>query len=155
MARVQEEIKLANLSEMPKFKETQSLPYLSAVIKEAMRLHTPVGLMLERVVPAGGVTLCSQEVKEGTIVGCNPYFIHRSKDVYGKAYDVDEFWPERWLEADQKQKSKMDRYFMDFGSGKRMCIGRNISLLEIYKLVPLLLVRFDIQLAHPERDWHV
>lgn len=129
---------------MPTFKETYPLPYLGAVIKEALRLHTPVGLILERLVPAGGVTVSQREFPEGTIVGCNPHVIHRSKAVYGKSYDVDEFWPERWLEADALTKSDMDRFFMAFGSGKRVCIGRNISMLEIYKLVPLLLARFKV-----------
>lgn len=109
-----------------------------------MRLHTPVGLILERVVPEGGVTLCGHLVPPGTIVGCNPHVIHRSKEIYGQQYDVDEYWPERWLEADDVAKAEMDRYFMAFGSGKRICIGRNISLLEIYKLVPLLLTRFKV-----------
>ena len=31
-----------------------------------------------------------------------------------------------------------------FGSGKRTCIGKNISLLEVHKLVPLLLMRFKV-----------
>lgn len=35
-----------------------SLEYLQAVVKEAMRLHPPVGLMNPRVVPDGGATIC-------------------------------------------------------------------------------------------------
>ena len=37
-----------------------SLPYLQAVVKEAMRLHPPVGLMNPRVVPVGGATICGR-----------------------------------------------------------------------------------------------
>lgn len=146
MGKLKEELRAAELSELPTFKETYPLPYLTSVIKESLRLHAPVGLLLERVVPAGGVTLSGHDFPEGTIVGCNPYVIHRSKEVYGQKYNVDEFWPERWLEADETSKSNMDRYFLAFGSGKRVCIGRNISMLEIYKLVPLLLERFKASL---------
>jgi hypothetical protein len=39
----------------------------------------------------------------------------------------------------------MERFFMAFGSGKRTCIGKNISLLEVYKLVPLLLSKFNVR----------
>lgn len=146
MRRLQDEISAANLSELPKWKETSKLPYLGAVIKEAMRIHSPVGLILERVVPEGGVTICGQYLPEGTIVGCNPAVIGHSKKIYGQDYCVDQFWPERWLEADETLKAQMDRCFMAFGSGKRTCIGKNISLLEIHKLVPLLLTKFKVRL---------
>ncbi|KIW29940.1 uncharacterized protein PV07_05724 [Cladophialophora immunda] len=60
--RLQAELQNAKLSDFPKFKETYHLPSLSAVIKEAIRLHTPVGLILERVVPQGGVILSEREI---------------------------------------------------------------------------------------------
>ena len=42
------------------FKESQEMPYLQAVIKEALRMHPATGLPLERVVPEGGVTMCER-----------------------------------------------------------------------------------------------
>ncbi|EXJ74852.1 uncharacterized protein A1O5_01548 [Cladophialophora psammophila CBS 110553] len=151
MARLMAELNSADLSPLPQWRETSSLPYLGAVIKEALRLHTPVGLILERIVPKGGVTLCGHFFPEGTIVGCNPAVIHRDKRVYGRRYSVDEYRPERWLEADEEEKGEMERCFMAFGSGKRTCIGKNISLLEVHKLVPLLLKRFKFRLVDPEK----
>ncbi|KAL6410948.1 hypothetical protein AUP68_07380 [Ilyonectria robusta] len=47
------------------FKETQEMPYLQAVIKEALRLHPAVGLPLERVVPEGGATIAGQFFPSG------------------------------------------------------------------------------------------
>ena len=43
--------------------------------------------------------------------------------------------------------------YLQFGAGARTCIGKNISLLEMSKLVPQVLRRFDFELAHPDRDW--
>ena len=55
-----------------------------------------------------------------------------------------------------------------FGAGSRTCIGKNVSYLEMYKLVPAMLRSFDvsnpnskhaplivwqIELAFPDRDW--
>lgn len=48
------------LSTPPTFKETQKMPYLQAVLKEALRVHPATGLPLERVVPEGGVTICGR-----------------------------------------------------------------------------------------------
>lgn len=42
------------------FKESQGMPYLQAVIKEALRMHPAVGLPLERVVPPGGAEICNR-----------------------------------------------------------------------------------------------
>ncbi|KAH0842829.1 hypothetical protein FOPE_08363 [Fonsecaea pedrosoi] len=144
MAKLMAELDSTNLSPLPQWRETSNLPYLGAVIKEALRLHTPVGFILERIVPKGGATLCGHFFPEGTIVGCNPAVIHRDKRVYGRRYSVDSYRPERWLEADDEERGEMERCFMAFGSGKRTCIGKNISLLEMYKLVPLLLKRFKV-----------
>ena len=41
------------------------LPYLSAVIQEALRLVAPVALGLQREVPKGGDTICGQWFQEG------------------------------------------------------------------------------------------
>jgi cytochrome P450 len=46
-----------SLSKNPSFKESQEMPYLQAVIKEALRMHPATGLPLEREVPAGGATI--------------------------------------------------------------------------------------------------
>lgn len=51
------------------FKESQGMPYLQAVIKEALRMHPATGLPLERVVPEGGATISGYFFPEG--VSCS------------------------------------------------------------------------------------
>lgn len=59
--KVLEEIDLftsgGQLSEPPSYAEVQKLFYHCACIKEALRLHSPVGYLLPRVVPPGGRTI--------------------------------------------------------------------------------------------------
>lgn len=45
------------LSDPITFAESNQMPYLQASMKEAMRMHPAVGLLLERVVPEGGTTI--------------------------------------------------------------------------------------------------
>ncbi|APA08465.1 hypothetical protein sscle_04g032350 [Sclerotinia sclerotiorum 1980 UF-70] len=138
--------------------ESQGLPYLDACIKEAFRLHPAAGLPLERVVPEQGLEIAGEWIKGGTIVGCNAWVIHHRREIFGE--DVEVFRPERWLvdeekdgEAEEKRIKEMNGTMLMFGMGARSCIGRNISLLEIYKLVPSFLRRFEIALEHPDQEW--
>ena len=129
--------------------ESQSLPYLDACVKEAFRLHPAPGLPLERVVPEQGAEIAGHWVKGGTIVGCSAWVIHRRPEIFGEDFEV--YRPERWLvdeskdkDSEEKRIKEMSGTMLQFGMGARTCIGKNISLLEIYKLVPTVLRRFEV-----------
>lgn len=134
--------------------ESQRLPYLDACIKEAFRLHPAAGLPLERIVPKGGAEIAGHFVPGGTIVGCSAWLIHMNKSIFGE--DADMYRPERWLpdeelaktesgkDAEDRRVKEMNGTMFQFGMGSRTCIGKNISLLEIYKLVPSMLRRFEV-----------
>lgn len=98
------------LSAQPKFKDTQQMPYLQAVIKEALRMHPATGLPLERVVPQNGTEIAGRYFPAGTIVGINSWVEHRSKAIYGN--DADQFRPERWLNKDESKVAHLNRYYM-------------------------------------------
>jgi cytochrome P450 len=133
-------------SVLVKWREVQDLPYLSAVIKESLRCHPAAGLPLERVVPPRGIHVCGHYLPGGTIVGCSAWTVHRDAQVFGP--EPGEFRPERWLEeATEAQRGKMANYLFSFGAGARTCVGRNISFLEMYKLVPALLRTFEVSFA--------
>jgi cytochrome P450 len=126
---------------------SQKLPYLDAVIQEAFRLHPAAGLILERVAPAQGITILGEQIPGGTVVGCNAWVLHRRPEIFGD--DVNVFRPERWLEASPEKLKEMKATMFQFGAGARTCIGKNISLLEIYKLVPSFLRRFEVSAMIP------
>ena len=122
--------------------ESQALPYLDAVIKESFRMHPAAGLPLERVTPSQGIEICGDQIPGNTIVGCSAWVIHKRPEIFGD--DVQTFRPERWLEAEPDKRKEMEGTMFQFGAGSRTCIGKNISLLEIYKLVPSFLRRFEV-----------
>lgn len=106
-ARLMEELTSSNLSDPITWEEARALPYLDACIREALRLHPAVGLLLERIVPQQGLTIDGRSIRPGTIVGINPWVIQRDINIYGE--DADIFRPERWLEASEEQRKTMDR----------------------------------------------
>lgn len=87
------------------WKESLDLPFLDACIKEAGRIHPPFGLPLERVVPAGGVTICGEFIEPGTIVGISAWVAHRDQMTFGQ--DADKWRPERWL-VEPETRKKME-----------------------------------------------
>jgi len=137
------------LSNPVTFKESQACPYLQAVIKEALRVHPATGLPLGRVVPEGGATIAGTFFPEGAIVGINSWVAHKNVSVFGP--DAEIFRPDRWL-TDKENYNRMDRYFFTFGMGSRTCIGKNISLMELGKVIPMLIQEFDFELVNPDAD---
>ncbi len=126
-----------------------------------MRLHPAVCMPLERYVPAAGLTLPDGSfVPPGAAVGMNPYIIGRNQKLWGD--DAEEFRPERWLRAAgegetayQDRLRAMKAAELAFGAGARMCTGRHLAMLEVYKMTATLVSRFDIELADPAREWNV
>ncbi|KAL4779784.1 hypothetical protein BJX76DRAFT_351499 [Aspergillus varians] len=133
--------------------ESQTLPFLDACIKESFRICPAAGLLLERVAPSSGIDIAGHFIPGGTIVGCSAWVMHRCEEVFGP--DVDTFDPDRWLRASGERLKTMNGTMLHFGAGARTCIGKNISLMEVYKLVPSFLRRFNVRLAYPDQEWEL
>lgn len=128
------------------YDEACKLPYLSAVIREAMRMHPSVGMILARGVPLGGATLALESgekyhVGAGAEIGFNPWIMHRDPDIFP---DPEVFKPERWIVSDAEHLVRMNRAWMSFGGGRHSCSGQHISVLEMAKLIPSLVLRYDM-----------
>jgi len=96
------------------FDQASKMPYLQAVMYEAMRLYPAVGMNLPRITPPEGFFIGQHFIPGGvrarwslgpkdtannvlqTVVGANAWVMHRNKEIYGE--DADVFRPERWLE---------------------------------------------------------
>jgi len=141
-----------NLSLPVSFTAANALTYLGACIREAMRVHPSVGLILGRIVPKGGATICGRRIAEGVEVGMNPYVLHNDPEVFP---DPHEFRPERWLDSETTEDhlKQMNRSFFAFGHGAHTCSGRHISILELNKIIPTALLRYDMALVDGGRDY--
>lgn len=155
MAKVQAEIDSAadgqKLGNPVSYRESVThLPYVGAVLKEPMRLHPSVGLILEHEVLKGGVSISGKLIPGGTIVGINAWDLHRNSQ---GITDPDLFIPERWLENPPETLKEMEQSFFTIGSRSRTCIGKSISLMKMHKIVPQLLCELEIRLHSPEGEW--
>ena len=113
--------------DLPSSKSVDSLPLLSAIILETLRLHAPIPGMQPRLTPADGCTLAGYTDIPGNVrVSAMAYALHRN----GEVFPEPERWNvERWLKpADSPDLKEMMRWFWAFGSGGRMCIGSNLAM---------------------------
>ncbi|KAL2830846.1 cytochrome P450 [Aspergillus cavernicola] len=136
--------------------QARQLPYLQAVIREALRVWPPVANIFPRDVPTDGDTLVidgeSIFLPGGVCIGYSAYAMHRSEKIYGK--DAKAFRPERWLESDPATLAAMVRTNdLIFGHGKFQCLGKPVAQIEIGKMVFELLRNFDLALISPTRPW--
>lgn len=134
-----------------RFSDARKLPYLHAVILESMRVHPSLGLGLPREVPSGGADVCGTFLPGDAEVIMNSNSLGRDIDTFGD--DCDEWIPERWLRVNEEEAGKMERACFTFGHGPRVCIGRHITNIEMYKMLPTILRGFEFKLHADE--WKV
>lgn len=117
---------------VPLFEQVKQLPYFKACHLEVTRFYPSTPMIIPRYVSQGGMDLYGMHAPAGTEIGANPYVIQRDKGVFGE--DAFEFRPERWLESEEKA-AFMEKHILTWGYGTRICLGKNIALMETYKLM--------------------
>ncbi|XP_026657221.2 geraniol 8-hydroxylase-like [Phoenix dactylifera] len=121
-----------------------NLPYLGAVIKEVLRLHPALPLLVPHCpsspCPVGGYT-----IPEGSRVFVNVWAIHRDPSLWE---DPLEFKPERFLDSTNKWDfSGNDFNYFPFGSGRRICAGISMAERMVGYSLASLLHSFEWKLA--------
>ncbi|KAI6905698.1 hypothetical protein KC318_g2685 [Hortaea werneckii] len=134
--------------------------YLDAVIREAIRYNPGIAMIFEREIPADGMHLPDgRYVPEGTKVGVNPAVTNRNREIFGA--DADEWNAGRWLRGDDEAEAEYkgslarmkDVSEFTFGGGNRVCMGKSLARMEMYKLFGTLFSLYDIKLADPAHEW--
>lgn len=138
MTRAQQEIEAAdaagNLSTPVQYEEVRlHLPYFVACIKESIRLQPPATNLFARVTGKEGKKIEGYFIPPETEITSNAYVVQRDPSLYSP--DPDSFRPERWLESTQKA-NEYDACSFVFGMGPRVCLGKDIAIMEMYKLLP-------------------
>jgi cytochrome P450 len=146
LAKLEDELATAPLSQPPTFTELNKLPYLDACIKESMRLRTISGDMLERVVGSSGAEIAGSWVPGGTVVTVSSHVVNRDESIWGSCTEM--YNPDRWTEADEAHRRRMERSLIAFSAGKRICLGQHIAWLEMKKLIPRLLTTYKASPAN-------
>ncbi|KAG7961352.1 hypothetical protein I3843_09G010900 [Carya illinoinensis] len=133
--------------ELSSFEQLRELHYLQAAVHESMRLYPPIQFdskfcQEDDVLPDGIF------VRRGTRVTYHPYAMGRIEEIWGP--DCLEFKPGRWLKDGVFFPANPFKYPV-FQAGPRVCLGKEIALVELKCLSLSLLRRFHIKLKTPSR----
>nr|ALD83614.1 cinnamate 4-hydroxylase 1 [Morus alba] len=121
------------------------LPYLQATVKETLRLHTPIPLLVPHMnleeAKLGGYTI----PRESKVV-VNAWWL-ANNPAWWK--NPDEFRPERFLEEEQGTDAvaggKVDFRFLPFGVGRRSCPGIILALPILGLVIAKLVSSFEMK----------
>ncbi|XP_047982500.1 cytochrome P450 71A8-like [Salvia hispanica] len=122
--------------------DLRKMHYLKAVIKEAMRLHPPVPLLVPRLA-SKDVQVKDFDISAGTIVMINAWAIGRDPVSWG---EPETFMPERFLNSSIDFKG-LDFELIPFGGGRRGCPGITLASVGMELLLADLVRKFDWKLG--------
>ena len=117
------------------------LPYLQAIIKETLRLHPPVPLLLPRKAEKD-VEICGLTIPKDAQVLVNVWTIGRDPTLWD---NPTLFSPERFIGSDI---DITDRNFelAPFGAGRRICPGMMLAIRMLHLMLGSLINSFDWKL---------
>ncbi|HYJ75257.1 MAG TPA: cytochrome P450 [Kineosporiaceae bacterium] len=104
-------------------------PWTRAVVDEALRLYPPAWIVTRRALEAGVVA--GVDVPAGTLVLVSPWLLHRRAADWP---EPERFDPSRFLE---RRPPAGD--YVPFGAGPRLCIGRDVALVQSVRILAELL----------------
>lgn len=100
------------------WKTLEQLPYLTAIIMEAMRLAPAIATRSARISQDKDLVYADWRIPAGTPVGMTLHLLHQNEEDYP---EPQRFNPDRWMDPDPWHLGK--KTFVPFGKGKRNCVG--------------------------------
>ncbi|XP_055821353.1 cytochrome P450 93A3-like [Solanum dulcamara] len=149
MSKVQQELKhVVGMNNIVEESNLPNLHYLDAVLKETLRLHPALPLLIPKR-PSQSAIVGGYTIPEGTKVFLNVYAIHRDPQVWESPL---EFQPERFLSPSTNlDYAGNNMKYLPFGSGRRICAGLPLAEKMVMFMMASLLHSFDWKLTEGEK----
>ncbi|XP_023542647.1 cytochrome P450 71A1-like [Cucurbita pepo subsp. pepo] len=143
MKKAQEEVRtIIGKKSKIEVEDIQKMEYIQCVIKESLRLHPPVPLLVPRET-AADVEIDGYHIPSKTRVFVNAWKIQRDSEYW---HNPNEFIPERFMDNNSANYKGQDHEFIPFGSGRRKCPGMSFGVASFEHALANLLHWFDWKL---------
>ena len=129
------------------FQALRSIPRLEAALKETLRLHPPL-IVLLRVVQEE-IELAGHPIPPGTMVAASPKVSNRIPEDFP---EPDAFDPGRYV--DGRQEDLVNRWtWIPFGAGKHRCVGSAFAMMQLKAIFSVILREYEFEMTQPSDDY--
>ena len=129
------------------FHALRQIPKLENVLKETLRLHPPLIILMR--VAQGEFTVGDYAIHRGDLVAASPAISNRIPEDFP---DPDAFDPDRYLKP--RQEDLINRWtWIPFGAGRHRCVGAAFATMQIKAIFSVLLREYEFEMAQPQDSY--
>ncbi|WP_280208347.1 cytochrome P450 [Nocardia cyriacigeorgica] len=129
------------------FGALRQIPQLEAVLKETLRLHPPLIILMR--VARDQFDVCVSRIEPGDMVAASPAISNRIAEDFP---DPDTFDPGRYI--DPNQADIINRWtWIPFGAGRHRCVGAPFALMQLKAIFSILLRDWEFEMALPSEQY--
>jgi len=125
------------------YQALREMPVLEAAIKEALRLHPPLILLLR--VAKTDLEVAGCRIPAGALVGASPSVSNRLPEAFA---DPEAFDPGRYLSPREDDVANPWSW-IPFGAGRHRCVGAAFAMMQLKAIFSVLLRQFTFELTQP------
>ncbi|TYH70027.1 hypothetical protein ES332_D05G090900v1 [Gossypium tomentosum] len=135
------------LQQIASYDQMRDMHYLHAALCESLRLFPPIQFDSKFALEDDILPDCTF-VRKGTRVTYHPYAMGRMERVWGP--NCLEYKPGRWLKDGRYVPENPFKYPV-FQAGQRVCLGKEMALVEMKCVVLAIISRFNIRVSNPKQ----
>ncbi len=125
------------------FHALRQIPKLENVLKETLRLHPPLIILMR--VAKDEFEVAGYPIHEGEMVAASPAISNRIPEDFP---DPDAFDPDRYQKP--RQEDLINRWtWIPFGAGRHRCVGAAFATMQIKAIFSVLLREYEFEMAQP------
>jgi len=125
------------------FQALREIPRLESSIKEALRLHPPLILLLR--VAMEDLAYQDYRIAAGKFVAASPAICNRIPEDFP---DPDAFVPARYLEPREEDRANPWTW-IPFGAGRHRCVGAAFAMMQLKAIFSVLLPGWEFEAVQP------
>jgi sterol 14-demethylase len=129
------------------FQALREIPLLESALKEALRLHPPLILLMR--IAKQDIEIGGHVVPAGTMVAASPAVSNRIAEDFP---EPDRFEPGRYLEP--RQEDLINRWtWIPFGAGRHRCVGSAFAMMQLKAIFSVILRDYEFEMAQPSEAY--
>ena len=129
------------------FHALRSIPKLDNVVKETLRLHPPLIVVMR--VAKGEFEVCGHPIHEGQMVACSLAVSNKIPEDFP---DPERFNLDRYDKPEQADIANRWTY-VPFGAGRHRCVGAAFAQMQIKAIFSVLLREYEFEMAQPAETY--